>query len=358
MSTRTFLRLPVYRQLDLLDKANKRFRLPEQSIEKDVFVCLLLENVMALPDIGEHLTFKGGTSLSKAHKITERFSEDVDLVVDRHALDLPDDGIPGPQHSPRQQKERAKKIAKACRTWASDVLLPALRNVLAHEMQGRAWSLDLNPDSDNHETVISFGYPKHFNVSGGYLLDFVKVDLVAKADAWPSVPMPVRAYVNELFPEELGVGSFQVRTLEAERTLIEKALLLHEVLVQRPDGPRPRLARHYFDLYFLHRAGVTTKAIARADLYPAVVQQRSIYYRYPGVDYGALLSDGFNFIPQGAARDAWQHDYDSMQSDMFYGERPAFEEVLNALHEMETTFREHLRTTLTSTPPEIRHEHP
>jgi hypothetical protein len=190
------------------------------------------------------------------------------------------------------------------------------------------------------------------------LLDHVKVDLVAKADAWPSVPMPVRAYVNELFPEELGVGSFQVRTLEAERTLIEKALLLHEVLVQRPDGPRPRLARHYFDLYFLHRAGVTTKAIARADLYPAVVQQRSIYYRYPGVDYGALLSDGFNFIPQGAARDAWQHDYDSMQSDMFYGERPAFEEVLNALHEMETTFREHLRTTLTSTPPEIRHEHP
>jgi hypothetical protein len=358
MSTRTFLRLPVYRQLDLLDKANKRFRLPEQSIEKDVFVCLLLENVMALPDIGEHLTFKGGTSLSKAHKITERFSEDVDLVVDRHALDLPDDGIPGPQHSPRQQKERAKKIAKACRTWASDVLLPALRNVLAHEMQGRAWSLDLNPDSDNHETVISFGYPKHFNVSGGYLLDHVKVDLVAKADAWPSVPMPVRAYVNELFPEELGVGSFQVRTLEAERTLIEKALLLHEVLVQRPDGPRPRLARHYFDLYFLHRAGVTTKAIARADLYPAVVQQRSIYYRYPGVDYGALLSDGFNFIPQGAARDAWQHDYDSMQSDMFYGERPAFEEVLNALHEMETTFREHLRTNLTSTPPEIRHEHP
>lgn len=358
MSIRSYLALNDSDQLTLLRRVADRMRLGAKSIEKDVFVCLFLEQVMALPGIGEHLTFKGGTSLSKAHKITERFSEDVDLVVDRRALDLPDDGIPGPQHSPRQQKERAKKIAKACRAWASDVLLPALRNVLAHEMHGRAWSLDLNPDSDNHETVISFGYPKHFNVSGGYLLDFVKVDLVAKADAWPSVPMPVRAYVNELFPEELGVGSFQVRTLEAERTLIEKALLLHEVLVQRPDGPRPRLARHYFDLYFLHRAGVTTKAIARADLYPAVVQQRSIYYRYPGVDYGALLSDGFNFIPQGAARDAWQHDYESMQSDMFYGERPAFEEVLNALREVETTFREHLRTNLTSTPPNVRHEHP
>jgi len=344
MSAQTFLQLPDTRQLELLEKANKRFRLAKLSIEKDVFVCLFLEQVMALSGIGEHLTFKGGTSLSKAHKITERFSEDVDLVVDRHALGLPDDGIPGPQHSPRQQKERAKKIAKACRAWASDFLLPALRNVLEHEMQGRAWSLDLNPDSDNHETVISFGYPKHFNNSGGYLLDFVKVDLVAKADAWPSVPMPVRTYVNELFPEELGDGAFMVRTLEAERTLIEKALLLHEVLIQRPDGPRPRLARHYFDLYFLHRAGVTTKAIARADLYPAVVQQRSIYYRYPGVDYSALLLDGFTIIPQGAARDAWQHDYESMQSDMFYGERPPFEEVLNALRELEEEFRLWLRS--------------
>jgi len=355
MSIRSYLALNDTDQISLLRRGADLMRLGPKSIEKDVFVCHFLEQVMALPGIGEHLTFKGGTSLSKAHKITERFSEDVDLVVDRHALGLAEDGIPGPQHSPRQQKERAKKIAKACRAWASDVLLPALRDALEHEMHGRAWSLDLNPDSDNHETVISFGYPKHFNNSGGYLLDFVKVDLVAKADAWPSVPMPVRTYVNELFPEELGHGAFMVRTLEAERTLIEKALLLHEVFIQRPDGPRPRLARHYFDLYFLHRAGVTTKAIARAELYPAVVQQRSIYYRYPGVDYGALLLDGFNFIPQGAARDAWQHDYESMQSDMFYGERPPFEEVLNALQQLETTFRDHLRVNLTSTPPEVRH---
>ena len=355
MSTRTFLHLPVERQKVLLEKAYTRFRLAKQSIEKDVFVCLFLEKVMALPGIGEHLTFKGGTSLSKAHKITERFSEDVDLVVDRHALGLAVDGIPGPQHSPRQQKERAKKIAKACRAWAADDLLPALREALAPELQGRAWSLDLNADSDNHETVISFGYPKHFNSGGGYLLDFVKVDLVAKADAWPSIMVPVSAYVHGLFTEELGDGSFPVRTLEAERTLIEKALLLHEVLVQRPDGPRRRLARHYFDLYFLHRSGATAKAIARADLYPAVVQQRSIYYRYPGVDYDALLTDGFSIIPQGAARDAWHADYDGMQSDMFYGEVPAFEEVMSTLQHFEHEFRAHLkRTNETSTTPAAR----
>ena len=241
------------------------------------------------------------------------------------------------------QKERAKKIAKACRAWTADDLLPALREALAPELQGRAWSLELNADSDNHEPVISFGYPKHFNPSGGYLLDFVKVDLVAKADAWPSVHMPVCAYMHELFPEELGAVSFDVRTLEAERTLIEKALLLHEVLVQRPDGPRRRLARHYFDLFFLHRAGATTKAMARVDLYPAVVQQRSIYYRYPGVDYDALLQEGFSIIPQGAARDAWCQDYDGMQSDMFYGDVPAFDGVMEQLAQFEDSFRKHLQ---------------
>jgi hypothetical protein len=339
MSKRTYLTMSDAEQLDLLRRAKEIMRLGTQSIEKDVYVCLFLEKVMALPVIGEHLTFKGGTSLSKAHKITERFSEDVDLVVDRHVLNLQEDGIPGPQHSPRQQKERAKKIAKVCRVWAADVMLPALRAALAPELQGRAWSLDLNADSDNHETVISFGYPKHFDPGGGYLLDFVKVDLVAKADAWPSTPIPVRAYVHELFPEELGSGAFEVRTLEAERTLIEKALLLHELLVQRPDGPRRRLARHYFDLYFLHRAGVSAKAMEKAGLYAAVVEQRSIYYRYPGVEYDALLRDGFSIIPQGAAHDAWHHDYDGMSRDMFYGEVPAFNDVMTAMEQFEQEFR-------------------
>lgn len=344
MSIHGFLHIAEDRQRKLLGDANRKFPLSIESIEKDVYVCLFLEKAMALPGIGEHLTFKGGTSLSKAHNITDRFSEDVDLVMDRTALGLSDDAIPGPQHSQRQQKERAKKIAKACRGWAADVLLPALRESLAIELQGRAWSLDLNADSDNHETVISFGYPKLYDTGGRYLLEYVKVDLVAKADAWPSTSLPVRAYVHELFGDELGTGSFEVRTLEAERTLIEKALLLHEVLVQRPEGPRRRLARHYFDLYFLHRAGATAKAMARADLYPAVVQQRSIYYRYPGVDYEALLVDGFSIIPQGAARDAWHADYDGMQSDMFYGEVPPFEEVLTTLQQFEQEFRLWLKT--------------
>lgn len=46
------------------------------SIEKDFWVCWTLRELFTLPGIGPHLTFKGGTSLSKGWKLIERFSED------------------------------------------------------------------------------------------------------------------------------------------------------------------------------------------------------------------------------------------------------------------------------------------
>ena len=48
-------------------------------VEKDYFVTLLLKELTArVPS----LIFKGGTSLSKCHKIINRFSEDIDLTLD------------------------------------------------------------------------------------------------------------------------------------------------------------------------------------------------------------------------------------------------------------------------------------
>ena len=60
-------------------------KLPEQIIEKDWWVTQVLKAVFSLP-YAEHLSFKGGTSLSKCwHKI-ERFSEDIDIAISRDFL--------------------------------------------------------------------------------------------------------------------------------------------------------------------------------------------------------------------------------------------------------------------------------
>ena len=54
-------------------------------VEKDFWVCWTLRQVFQLRDF-PRLIFKGGTSLSKAFGIIQRFSEDIDLVINRHEL--------------------------------------------------------------------------------------------------------------------------------------------------------------------------------------------------------------------------------------------------------------------------------
>ena len=60
-------------------------------VEKDLWVVLTLQALFdRIHDYNAYqaLTFKGGTSLSKAYQIIERFSEDIDITIDRKFLGL------------------------------------------------------------------------------------------------------------------------------------------------------------------------------------------------------------------------------------------------------------------------------
>ncbi|MBU6170242.1 MAG: nucleotidyl transferase AbiEii/AbiGii toxin family protein [Verrucomicrobia bacterium] len=65
--------------------------------------------------IGDHLTFKGGTSLSKAWKLIQRFSEDIDLIVDKEVLGFGGDAAPDKAPSNKQRKARLEGLMDACR---------------------------------------------------------------------------------------------------------------------------------------------------------------------------------------------------------------------------------------------------
>lgn len=338
-----YFALQQAQQRTLLEEAARRMNLPVQSIEKDLWVCWLLRKLMSLDPWGAHLTFKGGTSLSKAHGLIERFSEDIDLVVDREALEFVGDNDPMKADSPTQVKQRVKRIAKACHQWASEDLIPTLRQAIEDDLSDPDWHLDLAPITETQETSFSFRYPRLFNEGTGYLRPEIRVELVAKADPWPSKPMPISAYVHQQFPDAIGDGLFDVNTMQAERTMLEKALLLHEVLIQRPEGPKPRLARHYYDLFRLHKASFGDSAMHDHSLYAAIIDHRRTFYRYGSVDYDALMSEGFSIIPQGDPRKEWEKDYANMQRDMFYGDVPAFDTVMQQLAVFEDTFRKQLQ---------------
>lgn len=60
--------------------------LPAAVIEKDFWVCWMLQVLNEIPDLQGNITFKGGTSLSKAWGLIERFSEDIDIAINRRYL--------------------------------------------------------------------------------------------------------------------------------------------------------------------------------------------------------------------------------------------------------------------------------
>ena len=79
-----FVALPDAQRRALCEQAGQLLGLDAASVEKDFWVCWTLRELFALPEYGPHLTFKGGTSLSKGWKLIERFSEDIDVVTHRN----------------------------------------------------------------------------------------------------------------------------------------------------------------------------------------------------------------------------------------------------------------------------------
>jgi predicted nucleotidyltransferase component of viral defense system len=83
-----FLKLSATDRKDILTESSKRLGINAQVLEKDFFVCWIMDNLFSNQEFYENMIFKGGTSLSKSYKLIERFSEDCDLTINRQILDI------------------------------------------------------------------------------------------------------------------------------------------------------------------------------------------------------------------------------------------------------------------------------
>ncbi len=303
------------------------------SIEKDFWICWTLRELFALPDIGEHLTFKGGTSLSKGWQLIERFSEDLDITLDRTHLGFGGDQSPELAPSTNQRNRRLEALQDACRAYTRDILAPALARRIAERVRGGG----LAPDPDDPLNLL-FEYPSVFP-AGTYLRPYVKVELGARSDIDPSESPEIRPYLAEALPEELGHSAFHVRALAPTRTFWEKAMLLHEE-TYRSGGPKARLARHYYDLWCLIRAGVGAAAADDHDLFARVAAHRTVFFRKGGGAQDTLRRGLLRLTPMRNHYSAWQRDYDAMREVMFFGETPEFIEILMVVGEFERQFNE------------------
>ncbi len=112
---------------DILQESAARRGIRDVVIEKDFWVCWTLDRLYALLELGDHITFKGGTSLSKAYGLIERFSEDIDLTIGRTAPHICDTKNPmEPDISGKERQRRISTVKSAAQCFVAEVAMPFL----------------------------------------------------------------------------------------------------------------------------------------------------------------------------------------------------------------------------------------
>jgi hypothetical protein len=329
-----YLSLSPRERLELLDVASRQSGLAPAILEKDYWVCKTLDALFALPEFGGHLIFKGGTSLSKAYGLIDRFSEDVDISFHREFLGFGDELDPEAATG-KEQARRIEALQRACQDRIRKNLLPMLREALASLLGGSPdWSLEIDPQ--DAQTLL-FHFPQAGGSGLAYIAPSVRIELGARSDHWPSEHRALRSYLGETL--NLAIGQAEVRSLAAERTFWEKATLLHAEAHRPLVKPMPsRYARHYHDLARLAASPVSERALADAVLRERVVAHKTVYFRSGRARYDLAHPATFRLIPPESRLAELEADHRAMLP-MFFFTPPPIAEVLETLATLESRIR-------------------
>lgn len=334
-----FVSISEERRRTLCEQAQDVLGLPPATIEKDFWVCWTLKKLFHLPEWGSRLTFKGGTSLSKGWSLIKRFSEDIDIVIDRGALGFDGDMAPDQAPSKKQMRKRLELLKVASQECVNATIKPLLIQAIAEEMPAQlSWRLDLDPDDPDVQTLL-FTYPTAFADQTAYIAQVVKIELGARSDTEPTQNIRLHPYIEDAFPDLLPRSPFAVKVVSLNRTFWEKALLLHEETFRPPDKKRKaRMARHYYDLYCMINAGIGSKAADDLELFARIASHRQVYFRYTWVDYTTMCPGRLRLVPASDQVAAWKLDYGAMKEEMIFGSSPDFEEILRTVRLFQDKF--------------------
>lgn len=308
-----------------------------KAIEKDWWVTLTLKALFESP-YAKFFIFKGGTSLSKGWKLIERFSEDIDIALDPMAF--------GREYKTNPSHTYVKTLKKEGCAFTSTVLLDALKAQFNHmgipmnDIGITAESVPATiPDRDPQTLYVKYKslYPPH-----GYIADEVKVEFSVRSLKDPFAAIKVQSILSEVFPNVAYAETpFEVMAVEPQKTLLEKAFLLHEkfVNVNTDKIKIERLSRHLYDLVKLMNTEAGIKVLKDNEFYKTLLEHRKNYIRLGNVNYDTLHYSTLSFIPPDEVIELFRQDYRAMQGAMIYGDSPDFDTIINELKILTGRFR-------------------
>ncbi len=332
----SFARLDIEERKKYFEVASDKLGINSQLIDKDFWVCWILKRLFSMKDIGEHLTFKGGTSLSKVYKIIGRFSEDVDVSIERSYLGYGGDMEPEKGSSNKERKRRIEGLIGKCKEAITDIFYPELRSLIQESLEtDKNWKLELDTEDQTNPALL-FHFPSVSPLSKeNYLKSVIKIEMGARSDHWPVEMAEITPYVVDAVPDAMTDRTVNVRVLSAERTFWEKATILHKLYHFPEDKPLPiRMTRHYYDIYEMVQSAILERALDNIDLLTRVAEHTSTFFRSPAAKYDEAKPGTLKLVPKPNQIPALESDYQQMQP-MFFKESPSFESILEALKTVE-----------------------
>lgn len=327
--------LTAERQRDIYNNVALKTGLPPASIEKDWWVTQVLKAIYTLP-YRDHLSFKGGTSLSKCWGLIERFSEDVDLGMDREYL-----GFEG-ELSKTQISDKLRRAACAFvrERMQHDLHDQLIRNGLSDELLNV--TVDITPITTTDPEVIRVAYRSVYpELNDPYLPPVVKIEVSGRSMSEPIAEKAICSLVDNAYPQSaVAEDRFEVRAVLSERTFLEKVFLLHEEF-SKPQVRVERMSRHVYDIAMMMGQGIHTRALSDENLYRQVLEHRRQFIGLKGFNYDTLYSDRITIVPTGEVRNLWRKDYEQMQEHMIWGEStPTYDNLLEILQQLNEQLRE------------------
>ena len=301
-----------------------RLRLPDAIIEKDFWVCLTLDYLFGDSPWKSNITFKGGTSLSKAYNLINRFSEDIDLILDWRLLGY---GLNEPWEFRSKTKQDAfnKESNFRAEEFIRKEICPRMQTDLSHITGTDA---NIYVDKEDKQTII-FAYPNLFeNVS---TLKIIRLEIGALAAWTPAKKVNIRPYAAGCYPNIFNKGSTPVLTVLPERTFWEKATILHHE-ANRPEHLKmpARYSRHYYDLYRMADSDVKVAAFEDKDLLNKVVEFKMKFYPRGWAKYDEAQPGSFKLVPPSSRMAELEEDYQNMRY-MLYGDIPSLEHIMERM---------------------------
>lgn len=200
-------------------------------LEKNYWICRSLKMLSESME-NEVAVFKGGTSLSKAYSLGNRFSEDIDIAI-----------TSDPERTDNQTKNIISHISKAMSAGLEEIPHPATRKYSKYRKAFYQYPVTIETD------IVGA-------INPGQIL----FEIVSFANPYPYKKVFIKSFLTEYLEKagrndvikEFGMEGFEVNVLAKSRTATEKlvSLIRHSLATDYISELKAKI-RHFYDLHFL-----------------------------------------------------------------------------------------------------------